>query len=173
MMITPQRFQLTLLPYSPSTSLTSVSVTTAACSTSSVTRPPSPSASFSAALQTFKLGDKSLLQPHNFEHNSGGVLSRRHSFSLTEPIRANLLGPKSLLTEVKVPSDQLSDFGSCVSSIGVSSSEVSSNEDTDKDDQNDSEGFKSMNERQRNKRMKRKLRMTPDKSEFMKKSNIV
>ena len=78
-----------------------------------------------------------------------------------------------MLTEVKVPSDQLSDFGSCVSSIGVSSSEVSSNEDTDKDDQNDSEGFKSMNERQRNKRMKRKLRMTPDKSEFMKKSNIV
>ena len=144
-------------PSSPSATLPGVSVTTAACSTSSATRPPSPSVSFSAALQTFKLGDK-----------SGGVISRRHSFSLTEPIKANLLRPKLILTEVKDPSEQLSDFGSC-----VSSSEVSSCEDTDKDDQNDSEGFKSMNERQRNKRMKRKLRLAPDKAEFMKKSNIV
>ena len=69
-----------------------------------------------------------------------------------------------LIKDVRAMTDRLSEFGSCISS-DLSSSE-DSNEEKDTID-----GFK-LHEKKRNKRNKRKYKMTPDKSTFLKKPNL-
>ena len=142
-----------------------------------------PSPSYIAALQTFQLADQGvILQPFSLDFNGGDRVARRHSLSLlnrtppngslaaeimsTQSTRPEVLKTKSILNELKGLSEQLSDFGSCISSSD------SSNDDTE-DEIKENEGFKSMNEKRRNKKSKRKLKLTPGKEDFLKKPNLV
>ena len=76
------------------------------------------------------------------------------------PIRGTLDKTKSLLSDLRQMSEQLSEFGSCVSSS--SSSEQSGNESEDKE-------YKTMNDKKRGWKKKRKLSITPNKDSFVKK----
>ena len=116
--------------------------------------------------------------------SSPGSVARRHSISLvnrTPPggslaaellnsTNPNLLKTASLLSEIRTMSEQLSDFGSCLSSISNSESDslVESGEDLQKVG-----GYQTLNERKRNKKKKRKLKLTPGKEEFLKKPNLL
>ena len=122
----------------------------------------------------------------NFIHpcDTGRVV-RRHSISIIDRTpprdslaaelldtvhpRADLLRTKSALNDLKVLTDQLSEFGSCISSDVTSSGEDS----VDAEEKSESDGFKTMNERKRNKKKKRKFKLTPGKETFLKKPNLV
>ena len=139
--------------------------------------PPAPvkSPAFVAAVQAFESFDQRFLvnQP------SDEVFVRRHSLSLhnrTPPrtsIAGEILGSNSLiraksaLKELKGITDQLSEFGSCLSNLSSSSSDEPSEGVAEKG------GYKTLNERKRNKKKKRKLQVTPDKDSFVKKPNTV
>ena len=71
----------------------------------------------------------------------------------------------SLLNELKIVSEQLSDFGSCLSSLSTSDESEPGGETAG--------GFQTMNEKKRNKKNKRKLKISPDKEQFLKKPNLV
>ena len=73
------------------------------------------------------------------------------------------------IPKLKVISEQLSEFGSCVSSTNGSSGD----ENSEDGESSENGGFKTMNERKRNKKNKRKLKLTPGKDAFMKKANLV
>ena len=105
----------------------------------------------------------------------------RHSKSLynrtPEPnsLAADLLAAPSLksaksalLKDIADLTESLSDFNSCVESATDVSS---SSDDGDTPAKPENKEFKSMNERKRCKKAKRKLLVTPDKEEFVKKLN--
>ena len=141
--------------------------------------PPAPvrSPSFVAAVQTFESYDKRTLVTQPCDE----VFVRRHSLSLSNrtPPRASIAGEilgsgpdsllraKTALKELKGITDQLSEFGSCLSNSSSSSSDETSVGESEIG------GFKTMNERKRNKKKKRKLQVTPDKDSFLKKPNTV
>ena len=101
-----------------------------------------------------------------------GTAARRHSISggsLAEHIASKnpSLLFTNILSDLKTKSDQLSDFGSCISDS--SSSEVESVEENEPNDG----GFLSLNEKKRIKKKKRKLKLTPGKEQFLKKPNLL
>ena len=112
---------------------------------------------------------RKIFENPEFIQPSAADIVRRHSISIinrtppknsiaedllqTESRRHSLLRSASLLEEVKDLTEQLSEFGSCISS-----------------DESDKESFTSVNEKFSNKKKKRKLKVTPQKKEFLKKS---
>ena len=142
----------------------------------------SPVRASGMSTETHSLPDtnaKILSQEHsNRALASPGSLARRHSISLidrTPPKESlaaefyNLQTPSfirttSLLNELKSVTEQLSEFGSCLSSSSSS----------DFDDRLEvTGGFQTTNEKKRNKKKKRKLKITPEKEQFLKKPNLV
>ena len=107
------------------------------------------------------------------------TVARRHSISLIDrtPPKDSLaaelyelktpsfIRSSSLLNELKIVSEQLSDFGSCLSSLSTSDESEPGGETAG--------GFQTMNEKKRNKKNKRKLKISPDKEQFLKKPNLV
>ena len=86
----------------------------------------------------------------------------------TEFARPDLIGTKSLLTEIRDMADKLSEFESCTSDL----SESDSSSDHASLEIDGTGGFMSMNEKKRNKKFKRRLKLTPNKEEFLKKPNL-
>ena len=134
------------------------------------------------SLKQFKISDHILLlkDPAVVSNQSRtSALVRRHSLCLmnrspprnslaaelleTNSPRHGLLKTKSMLKDIV---DQLSEFGSAQSELSSSSSDESGVENSENG------GFKTMNEKKRNRKMKRKLKLTPGKEEFMKKPNL-
>ena len=74
---------------------------------------------------------------------------------------------KLVVNELRDLTEQLSDFGSCCSTISSTDSDESVEENSENG------GFKTMNEKKRIKTQKRMLKLTPGKEEFLKKPNLV
>ena len=123
---------------------------------------------FIAAREVFEEGGKwnHLLLPTNSE------VVRRHSISVIDrtPPRGSIAEEilsrhqgfqkaKSALNDLKDLTDQLSEFGSC----------VSSNQSSSESEEETVQQHKNTNEKRRLKKNKRKLKVTPDKEEFLKK----
>ena len=141
-----------------------------------ISDPTSKSASFLAAVQAFEI--------RNSDQASNMAVVRRHSISLinrTPPkdsiageileanSRPDFLKAQAALNDLKGLTDQLSDFGSCLSSFDSSED---SGEEKQGVESTANEGFKSMNDKKRNKRNKRKLKISPGKEIFLKKPNL-
>ena len=135
---------------------------------------PAPVSAISAS-ETWNTGRSDLFT--HFPSNED--LVRRHSVSLcnrTPPsssIAAQILSSEQTLSltklavkELKVMSDQLSDFNSCVSELSSEGSGESADEKSLRSP------WTTMNEKKRKKRNKRKNSLTPNKEEFMKKQNL-
>lgn len=154
--------------------------------------PPVPSVSFSAATTgsqsvpdkspSFLAAQETFLELESKTSNfpSSGTIARRHSLSIIDrtPPRNSLASEllqfetsrpdfhrtKAVMSELKELTQRLSDFESCVSH-NSSSSDDSEHEGLA------IEGFKSVNEKNRIKKSKRKLKITPNKEDFLKKPN--
>ena len=132
------------------------------------------------------VADPTVPQPTSFLNESESIANyvRRHSLSLIDrsphkgSIAEELLNsPKPdlekanlMLEDLKVMTERLSDFASCISSdVSCGGSDEDS---TDQKDINNKDGFITLNEKKRNKKSKRKHRMTPDKEMFLKKPHL-
>ena len=142
----------------------------------SISDPTSKSASFLAVVQAFEVRDS--------DQASNMSVVRRASISLINrtPPRDSTAGEildinskpdflkfHAALNDLKGLTEQLSDFGSCLSSFD------SSEESGDEKQVVESaakEDFKCMNDKKRNKRNKRKLKISPGKEIFLKKPNL-
>ena len=132
----------------------------------------SKSPAFLAAVKAFKEDESDLA--------SNTTVVRRHSLSLTQRTpprnsiaaeildipRVDFLRTQEAMNDLK---EQLSEFGSCLSS---SESSGESGGDHSEIDKTASEGFKTVNEKKRSKRNKRKFKLTPGKESFLKKPNL-
>ena len=133
---------------------------------------PIKSPAFLAAVQTFEKNEA--------DFSSNTTVVRRHSISLTHRTpprksiaaeildipRVDFLRAQAAMSDLK---EQLSEFGSCMSSSESSGGSVGELSETDN---SVSEGFKTANEKKRSKRNKRKFRLTPGKESFLKKPNL-
>ena len=116
--------------------------------------------------------------PDNMFFRSSDDVVRRHSISLTNrtpprtSIAADILGSskpfqrtKLAVEELKDLAEKLSDFNSCISDSGDSTSSKAEQTDDEKPTP-----WKTMNEKKRYKKNKRKHSTTPNKDQFLKKS---